>query len=276
MDSVSCFYQGIALILKPGSKSSLVSFGSLLDRLILYARRPYPFVALLSLYVILVYLLAGALSTVLSLPGLALSAIANSLLSLIATVLLARLGWWKEAGFRPLAARRYLLFFWLPFVPVIMNLRHGIRSYSPANLLMFLGLALVVGFAEEMIFRGLILRSLAGRGLWRAAALSALLFGMVHCLNLFGSTGIQNVVLQIGYATAIGFCYAALVLRTGAIWPLIIAHSMMDFFSFIAAGPVTISMSRDMVTIPLLYILAFSVYGAWMLDKKEPLQPIFS
>jgi membrane protease YdiL (CAAX protease family) len=128
------------------------------------------------------------LATVLSLPALALSAIANGLLSLIAAILLSLLGWWREAGFRLPPVRRDLLLFWLPFVPVFMNLRHWIRPCSPANLLMFLGLALLVGFAEEAIFRGLILHSLAERGLWRAAILSALLFGTVHCLNIFGSS----------------------------------------------------------------------------------------
>lgn len=92
---------------------------------------------------------------------------------------------------------------------------------------------LIGGFAEEMIFRGFLLRRLevllprGARGTVTAVLLQALLFGAVHAYNrgLFG-------LLALGAVGAVlGTFY--LVFRRN-LWPVILAHGLGNTLGFVA------------------------------------------
>lgn len=128
-------------------------------------------------------------------------------------------------------------------------------------------MAVLSGFVEEILFRGLILHALLPTGIWRAALLSAALFGGMHMLNALSFPSPAYALLQVGYAAAIGFTYAALVIRTGAIWPLILAHFLTNFAGFLAVGgagsdgPVAV---REFA-FAAAYIILFGAYGVFLL-----------
>jgi len=44
---------------------------------------------------------------------------------------------------------------------------------------------------------------------------------------------VTDDVAQVCYAMAIGFAFAAIVLRTGILWPLVLAHALIDFVNYI-------------------------------------------
>ena len=164
-----------------------------------------------------------------------------------------------------------LWLFWLPFVPVIGNLIDGIPDTDLAQVLLFFVLALLSGFVEETLFRGLMLRALRPTGVWRASIITALLFGAMHILNVLSVSSLAPALLQVGYASAIGFCYAALVIRTGTIWPLILAHFLTNFAGFMAAsGPGaagSVALREMMFT--AVYISVFSAYGVYLLHSNQ-------
>lgn len=92
------------------------------------------------------------------------------------------------------------------------------------NLLAWLGVCLLVGLTEEMAFRGYLQQALSrGMGFWPAAALTSLLFGLLHITNQHESIiGIANV------------CGGGLILclglwRTGSLWWPIGFHTGWDF-----------------------------------------------
>ncbi|MBN2406041.1 MAG: CPBP family intramembrane metalloprotease [Coriobacteriia bacterium] len=58
------------------------------------------------------------------------------------------------------------------------------------------------------------------------------LFGLTHAMNVLAGKSALAAVALIFYATAIGFAFAALVLKKGVIWPLVIAHFLIDFAGF--------------------------------------------
>ena len=103
------------------------------------------------------------------------------------------------------------------------------------NLPMLLGMLAVswttAAFGEELLFRGFLqsrLQSLFSR--WKfsgvaASLLQALAFGLVHAYQ--GPTG----VLASG---SIGLVFGLLMLRTRSIWPLVIAHGVVDSVSMLA------------------------------------------
>ena len=71
------------------------------------------------------------------------------------------------------------------------------------------------------------------RGTWTAVIVTSLLFGLSHSLNVLSGKNLADVLVQILYALAIGFAFAALVLKKGIIWPLVLVHFMIDFKAMI-------------------------------------------
>jgi uncharacterized protein len=205
-------------------------------------RRPLLYVVLLLLAILVAYFLAGAITIRLKLSSVVMALMADGVLALIAIILLTRHHWWHDVGFRLPSHPRSLWLFAFPCLPIVLNITFfGLGNPGIEGLLLFLAAALLVGFVEESYFRGMMLRTLLGRGPWQAVIISSLLFGMMHVLNLAGGANLAATLLQVVYAVAIGLMYAALALRTKTILPLIVTHSLTDFFAFIALNSTVVT-----------------------------------
>ena len=232
------------------------------------SKQPYLFTALIVLAMTVIYIASGAAVTILKLPTFDLYIIANVSLAILGIVLLTRLQLWKEVGFRAFAVPSDLRLYWLPLFPALINLSFGIDQISILQFAMFFVVAGLIGFVEEVFFRGLILRAIAPLGLWRAAIISSVIFGVAHSLNILSGANPISTLLQIGYALAIGFAFVAVTLRTGVIWPLVIIHALIDFAAFIAAGKTDSSatVSTSSIMMSVIYIVTFTVYGVFMMQ----------
>ena len=62
-----------------------------------------------------------------------------------------------------------------------------------------------------------------------AVALSSVLFGAVHLVNLIAGAGIVPVIAQMGYSFLIGAMCAIAMLETGNIYSAVILHAVFDF-----------------------------------------------
>ncbi len=227
-------------------------------------RHPYWFVAILEIIVIVVYLMAGTIASVAQLSNQALTGIANSALSVLVIGALSALGWWRAVGFRRPAHPRHLLFFLPLFLPILINLGVGLNVPGLWLFTELLALALLIGFAEEAVFRGLMLNALKARGLWRAAIITSLLFGLSHSLNLLSGKSGADILIQVAYALAVGFAFAAVVLKHGVLWPLVVAHTLIDFTSFI--GKDTVPAVWNVVAGVALTFL-FMAYGLYIMAR---------
>ena len=79
-------------------------------------------------------------------------------------------------------------------------------------------LCIVAPFVEEMLFRGLFLRSfLNNYAPWLAIALSSFIFGLTHFYA-------NHIIV----ATAIGVALGWLYYTTRSLWPSIIAHAIQN------------------------------------------------
>jgi len=233
-------------------------------------RHPYRFSALVALMVLVVYLALGAFAAVAHLSpvlsGQVVHLGSSIILTGLAVGILSRKGWWLQIGFRRPGRAGDLLWFMMPLVLVLVNLVQGFSAASMANLVYFFILALLTGFVEEAIYRGIILQALAPRGVWRAALVTAAIFGVSHSLNLLSGSDPGYVSLQIGYAFAIGFAFAALVLRTRLIWPLMIVHFLTDLFGFLASNSTGGSEATPfLLVITAIYVVLFTTYGIYLL-----------
>jgi membrane protease YdiL (CAAX protease family) len=109
---------------------------------------------------------------------------------------------------------RDLRLFWLPFAMIAVNLGSGFADLGIGRVAYFLLLAAMIGFVEEGVVRGLILRAVVPRGPWKAVIVSTVLFDLLHSMNVAAGADVLATILQIGYGLAIGFGFAAVALRT--------------------------------------------------------------
>jgi hypothetical protein len=239
-----------------------------MKRSIFAERHPYWFVVLMELMVIIVYILAGAVAHFMKLSNLGLYGIANLGLSIIAAVIITGMGWWNVIGFRSPARNRDLIYFIVPFFPIVINLIPGVQISGINMLLEIFGITMMVGFVEESIFRGLMLNALKAHGYWKAAIITSLLFGLTHAMNLLAGKSVADDMAQIFYAVAIGFAFAALVLKKGIIWPLVLAHFLIDFFNFIQKTGFTFSPFWNLFIVLSIAVI-FTAYGIFIMVQKD-------
>ena len=94
---------------------------------------------------------------------------------------------------------------------------------------------LLVGFAEEIVFRGVILNLFLDRfpntkgGIVAAIIADGICFGGLHLINLLSGANPVSVIVQVITAGFMGATFAALYVRTRNIWVCMLAHGLIDF-----------------------------------------------
>jgi uncharacterized protein len=233
-------------------------------------QHPYRFIAILEAAVVVTYLATGTVAHLLEFPNLAVVGIANLVLTILVIALLTSQKWWKAIGFRLPNRRGDLLYFLVPLIPMTFNLIPGVQFEGVSYVSGVLIVTLLVGFAEETIFRGLMLHALKPQGPWKAALITALIFGLTHALNALAGKSLLDGMLQIFYATVIGFAYAALVIKTDLLWPLVLTHFLTDFAYFVQKpGFEFTSFWQSFIVAGLAVV--FTVYGVYLLRRESRL-----
>ena len=154
-----------------------------------------------------------------------------------------------------------------------INLIPGINILNFRHLVVVFFITLSVGFVEETFFRGLMLYSLRNSSVWFAILVTSLLFGFTHAMNITAGKSVLDTVSQIMYAIAIGIAFAALVIRKGVIWPLMIAHFLTDFFYLLQRTNGFFSPTQELI-ITFSITVIFISYGLWLMfhPVREPIQ----
>lgn len=96
-------------------------------------------------------------------------------------------------------------------------------------------------FLEEFVFRGFILGIFILNfhktriGIFKSVALSGLIFGLMHIINLWTFEGqtIKGIINQVYATTCFGIMYGATYLKTRSILTLGLLHFISNFFSMI-------------------------------------------
>jgi len=204
---------------------------------------PLPFAILTTL----VWILAGGLGAYLAASALKLpfaDGLPQSLGTLAITACLlwamGRWGWLRPAGVSvPGSGRLWLVTAGLTILVVVayqLAFFHQIVvDFSTAigsdEARAILGRCSVVGFVEETLFRGFILYALVRvwghtrRGLLAAISVPALIFGLLHILQLLAGNPPDDTLMTMLNAFVGGLWYGALVLLGGSIWPAVLIHA---------------------------------------------------
>ena len=179
--------------------------------------------------------------------------------------------------------------FWVAFLIIIPSLVISINNFpiiayfdgrtelvEPAyTIYIFIIECLSVGFFEEIIFRGLILIVLlqklpeTRKGIVLAVISSSVLFGMIHLLNIFGGSSVNDTLLQVGYSFLMGMMWAIIFLKTKNIWLSMFLHATYNFFGQIMFTLGTVNGRYDIITIVVTLALAVIVaaYIGYLLSK---------
>ena len=124
------------------------------------------------------------------------------MIAIVVAAALTMLGWWRDVGFTPPSEWREIRWLVVPAVIVFLPLLAGVKTPETGSVaLLVLGYALT-GFAEEAVFRGIVLRLFGDRPQLAAVTTAALLFGLVHLANIF-------IKIDVGSrSAATAFAYA--------------------------------------------------------------------
>jgi len=207
-------------------------------------RHPYAGTLLLFLYFMLMWsclhFLLGPVISMLHLPFLPRQLVGETLIALIVIIPILLLKWWSETGFTRGITSQGVVICLIPLalflIPVLCSLPLLVGQASLPVTAMAVLLSLLVGFAEEGFFRGVMLRSLLPKGIWTSVILSSLLFACVHLTNLISGFTPYYVLGQLVLTFGSGVLFAALRLRTRSIWPAIVLHVLRDVSGLILLG----------------------------------------
>lgn len=128
-------------------------------------------------------------------------------------------------------SKKYLYF--IPFVLLCtVNLWFGVSMhYDLYHQISAVITMAIVGYVEEIIFRGLLFKAIEKDNVKQAIIISAVTFGAGHIVNLLTGHGSVDTILQMAYAIAIGFAFAMCFYKSGSLIPCIITHSIVNFTS---------------------------------------------
>ena len=110
------------------------------------------------------------------------------------------------------------------------------QKYNGASLWYAIGSMALVGFVEEMIFRGFLFTALLKKdGPKPAVIVSAVTFGIGHIVNLLAGMATADNLMMILFAVAWGFVFTMVYYKSGSLQICILVHAVVDVLSPVAA-----------------------------------------
>ena len=165
---------------------------------------------------------------------------------------------------------------WLAYAAGKMELIYT----QPLHFVVFGAYCLLVGFFEEILFRGIFFFVLASvfehtkKGIIWTYLLSSVAFGAIHILNVFQSGG--AAVLQAGYSILTGGLFGFVLMKTkNVVFPAII-HAVYNFCGLLftshiglGTGSIIDLPTGIMMAIISVCIGVFVLYSVWKYPDSE-------
>ena len=192
-----------------------------------------------------------------------ISVVINTLFSFGLLMLISKLDkeeYYGLVGVKDL--KKYLYF--LPLVLILtVNLWNGININGSWKSIVFYILNMLnVGFIEEIIFRGFLFKMMEKDNLRKAIIVSSITFGVGHIINLFMGAELIPTLLQICYATSIGYLFVTIFYKSKSLVPCIITHSIMNALSLFNVE------TTKMMYISGVFLIIVPLLYAFYINKK--------
>lgn len=163
-------------------------------------------------------------------------------------------------------------------------MNQNLNVVSAPEIFYFIAAMFLIGWTEELVFRGVILNLFLERfsktktGILAAVVFSGILFGAVHLTNIFHGISVESAVVQAVTAAFLGIILGAVYVRSGNIWIVIVFHMMIDFGSLMGsgifgAGTTTEQINQisvlNLAIIPILLVPCFVLLRSAKLEELE-------
>ena len=171
------------------------------------------------------------------------------------------------------------------FIPLwllsCLNLFSGFSPDYPMPGLIYAAVSMtLVGFVEELLFRGFLFKAMLKDGSVKAAVIiSSVTFGLGHILNLFTGQDLIGTLNQVVFAVTVGFVFTLVFYKSGSLWPGILAHSFIDVSSVFASDEGSQHLNMILHIVIIVISVAYCLYLAKYVDtpainqtdvQKEP------
>ena len=154
------------------------------------------------------------------------------------------------------------------FIPLwifsCLNLFSGFRPDYPMPGLIYAAVSMaLVGFVEELLFRGFLFKAMLKDGNVKAAVIiSSVTFGLGHILNLFTGQDLIETLNQVVFAVSVGFVFTLVFYKSGSLLPGILAHSFIDASSVFASDEGSQLLNMILHIVIIVVSLAYCLYLA--------------
>ena len=122
---------------------------------------------------------------------------------------------------------------------------------------------ILVGYVEEVIFRGFLFKALISKnGIKPAIIISSVTFGLGHIINLLSGHASLETVIQVFFAIGWGFIFTIVFYKCQSLIPCIIAHSLIDVFSLFVNETHNDMTGRIYMGVTILVAIVYGIYLA--------------
>lgn len=166
-------------------------------------------------------------------------------------------------------------FIYLPLILIgrIQVIKGFDNAMDASTVLIITIFMICVGFIEEVIFRGFLLKGIQVKSnVKKAILVSGITFGLGHIVNLSRGYGYGELIAQIIVAIAIGVMLSLLVILTHRLLPGIIFHMVFNI-----TGSITIenrNIEAYILLAILLIIIPFNIYLYQKIKQTQNIDPI--
>ena len=161
------------------------------------------------------------------------------------------------------------MLYYIPLLAIAtINVWYGFAmNFSPMESMLYILSMILVGFLEEIIFRGFLFVEMCKDDVKTAIIVSSVTFGIGHIINLFNGSGANLLSngLQVVYAVAAGFLFTVIFYKTKSLWPCIITHSTINSMSAFANEAAATPMMK-VATATALTIISLG-YGIYIIKR---------
>ena len=191
------------------------------------------------------------------------------LMTLVSYSWIKRNGYKEKYGLcKPIVSASRMLYYIPLAIIATINVWYGFAmNFSLIESLLYAFSMILVGFLEEIIFRGFLFVEMAKDDVKTAIIVSSVTFGIGHIVNLFNGSGADlfSNLLQVVYAVAAGFLFTIIFYKTKSLWPCITTHSTINSMSVFANEAAAVPMMK-VATAAVLTIVSV-VYAIYILKR---------
>ena len=157
---------------------------------------------------------------------------------------------------------------YLYFIPLILlasvNVWNGINIDNTIDeIIIHMGSMCMIGFLEEIIFRGFLFRILEKDSEKLAIIITSITFGVGHIINLLNGEPVIETLIQVVYAMAVGYLFAIILVKTKSLWPCIITHAAVNALSIF-----NVTNILSMYIVPIFVVIISISYTEYIRRKN--------